>query len=630
MSARLCHGHHRRALEALRRVEGALFSGLLTGSAPLQIFVRLCFSAFDNPSSQARTHLGTFIDSLTTLRAASVAARPDKPAWLIESEIVLHVSERLLGYADRDVCCGSVLAEQVRVHRVRQRECGTYSTPNYVADSLFDCVIEELRRSGLRAPSMPARIVDLSVEGGHFPLVALARAERMPLDIIGFDRDPEAISLATVLMKRAARAAGASPTTFRARVGDSVRGPVPPTLAGNVDAVFGNPPWKTIHPTDEDELRQQYAPMLCGRFDVYLAFMLRADALLRPGGAMAFVLPSAFLYNDNAARVRTFLLERYDPVSLFTYRRRTFVELPSVAPIVIVLRKKRPGRPRKRSTTIAVHRSLEEVNAPKLIYRMDAASIWSAHPRKVFSHINSQASPWESIRSDRAALAELGVFSSGARLSARRKVRTWTEFSAVSAKNLTQFHTCDRNIAHFRAGDGAFSGPPPLQHLSSSKVFFQTLRCVSLARRLIAAEGGAGQLACSTAGMFIPARSRDVGFVSGLLNSTLANAWYKSNDSNHVIKISVLAKLEIPLDDNVWRQVAALAEKIEACRKREHATGERCGGLEQLKRLDPWENSEARRICALYGQLDDLIFDLYRVSRAGRMRLFALSGLRSL
>jgi hypothetical protein len=604
-------------------------SGALSGSAPLLVFVRLCFGALNGRGSQARAYLGAFVDSLVELQVACCAARPDKPVWLIKAEIVLHISERLLGKSGQEERWGRSLAKQVRVHRVRQRECGTYSTPNYVADALFDCVIGELRGSGLKPSSRPKKIVDLSMEAGHFPLVALARGGQLPIDIIGFDRDPEAIGLATTLINRAARGARPQSIKFKARLGDSVKAPVPRMLARKVDAVVGNPPWKTIHPTDESELRHQYAPMLYGRYDVYLAFILRADALLRPGGIMGFVLPSAFLYNDNAARVRAFLLEHYDTVSLYVYPRRTFVELPSVAPIVIVLRKKQPDRPRRRLTTIAIHRSLQELSAPESIRRIDVASSWSAHHLKAFSHINLQTRVWAGI-SERTTLAELGAFSSGAHLSSRRRVRTPIEFSGVSAKSLTQFHICDRRIARFRAGEGAFERAPPLKYLPSPKVFFQTVRCVSLATRLVAAAGGAGQLACSTAAMFVPARGQDVNFVAGLLNSTLANAWYKSNDHNHAIKISVLERLEIPLDEPLWGKVAALVKQIEGYRACRRTKAGRCEALGQLQRPPLCENDRARYAWELYRQLDDLVFDLYKIPRAERARLSALSGLRSL
>src|SRR5260370_33542428 len=73
---------------------------------------------------------------------------------------------------------------------------------------------------------------------------------------------------------------------------------------------------------------------------MYLAFMLRAHALLRPGGYLAYVVPSGFLFNCTAAPIRRLLLEQYEILSLTTYPQRSFIEVPCIIPISFLARKK--------------------------------------------------------------------------------------------------------------------------------------------------------------------------------------------------------------------------------------------------------------------------------------------------
>ena len=79
--------------------------------------------------------------------------------------------------------------------------------------------------------------------------------------------------------------------------------------AGGFDVIVGNPPYvnaRTIPETDKTYLRQHY-PQLSGAFDLYVAFLLRGQQLVKENGRYGWIVPNKFLVADYARRARDFL-----------------------------------------------------------------------------------------------------------------------------------------------------------------------------------------------------------------------------------------------------------------------------------------------------------------------------------
>lgn len=584
---------------------------------PIVTFAQLCFQSLGGEPAEA---LGPFSKILALLSTQCAGLSPEKPRWLTDAELVLHLGERLLGQSRRSRAV-SQTATATLVHRTRRQACGTYSSPNYIADRLCATVFAELRRSA--RGSRPVTMVDLSAEAGHFVLAARASANRPPVDFIALDRDPEAISLLNMIQAFAAAHSEGPNFQLDARVADSILGSSFSSRLGTIDAVIGNPPWKTMHPTDERTYAERYSRYLRGRFDIYQAFLLRADELLRAGGILAVTIPSAMLYTDNAREVRRYLADKYQPVWLGVYPRCTFVEMHSVTPIVLVL-KKRDGKSETRMLNVSVYRSLKENPTPAREFSIDTAKAWPTDGRAKWS-VSTIAPERFVARGSRPTLrlSELGMFSSGAKLSSTRRVETDADFYAVGAKALCPFfldrYACD----YHRKGAAAFDRKPRTDFIERSKVLFQTVRCVSMPRRLVAAVAGSGELACSTTAMLIPENAGHSPFLAGLLNAAFVNAWYKALDHNHAIKISVLKDLRVPQDEALWREIGALAEQIRDGQHALHANGTRCGVLCTKHRMASANQDHAllNRVLAL----DELVFDLYHIPirERGELREFS-------
>ena len=79
--------------------------------------------------------------------------------------------------------------------------------------------------------------------------------------------------------------------------------------AGGFDVIVGNPPYvnaRRIPETDKTYLRQHY-PQLSGAFDLYVAFLLRGQQLVKEHGRYGWIVPNKFLVADYARRARDFL-----------------------------------------------------------------------------------------------------------------------------------------------------------------------------------------------------------------------------------------------------------------------------------------------------------------------------------
>lgn len=614
MSTRLSYQYHKHAKAALKGVQDVFVEKNGAGAFPVSVFAQSCFGAL---AGETGTLTPEFSARLVGLVAAAERLRPDKARWLVQAETILHLSERLLGMA---APAGPQAGhDSIEVHRLRRKDCGTYSTPNHIVDNIVRRTLLALDADKIRNRG-PIDMVDLSAEAGHFALATLGLAERRNVHFYAFDRDPEAVDLNRTLLDNATRLAGPAGLCFHSSVRESVMCRPGELLTMEVDAVIGNPPWKILHPTDAKALMNFYSPMLRARFDVYLAFILRADQLLRKGGVLGMVLPSAFLYNDSASGVRKYLLDRYDPIYLATYPRQAFIEYRGVAPIAVLLRKKAAADERA-VTQIDVHHSLSEIVPPAASYEIDGGPSWRNNPRAAFSpgpavhsFVGSRAG------TERVSLTEMGSFSSGAKFSPRRARAPQHSFVGICARNVSPFRVNSTNAISFTDSSTVFDRSPPVQFLPVPKVFFQTVRCVSLAQRLVAAAGEGGELACSSAAMFVPSDAAHTDFTAGLLNSAFANAWYKSRDQNHSIKISVLKELEIPLDEPLWQEITKRSRELAAAHGTRPDRGCNLGMVPAADDVD---------LIGLRSELDELVFDLYAIGAMERARLKSLSVMRS-
>jgi N-6 DNA Methylase len=306
------------------------------------------------------------------LTSAAVAVGEHKVGWFDYADTALHMCERMLG-ARLAPDANRALALEIDPTRKRGRPCGTYATPRDIAQDVIRDVLRALPRSST------LDLIDLSTEAGQFLVTTVAAVPKRPgVRLFAIDRDQSALRLARKFYTFAHQHSQSQiPLALTCR--DSLFDPLPRGWPRMFDAVVGNPPWAARCGSYTGKVRSAYPSLLTQNFDLYLAFMLRADELLRPGGFLAMVVPSTFLFNNSGRQVRRYLLEHYDVLTLRIYPRGSIVEVSCIVPVSFVLRKRVQGSKRHVSTQIIYESSrVDGSPGPSAGTACDAASYWQS------------------------------------------------------------------------------------------------------------------------------------------------------------------------------------------------------------------------------------------------------------
>ncbi len=509
--------------------------------------------------------------------------------------------------------------------RRRARLCGTYSTPDFIVQSMFEELFSALNKD----KESELEILDLSVEAGHFALAARRWASRgRKIRFYGVDRDPVAVELASRIVRFASRGQRLSNFLFGASCQDSFFDGLPRAWPQQYTAVVGNPPWVARKPVVCQPLREKFWPLLRGHYDIYLAFMLRAHELLKPGGYLSYVVPSGFLFNCTAAPIRRLLLEEYEILSLTSYPQRSFIEVPCIIPISFLARKKR-----LRNAVIASTRIISEDTGlggqdhPQGAITVRVAHIWKRLPNCVLNPLVREGSEFLVSELRGIPLGSLGKVSSGARL-ARSRYASASVFQAVHARDLRPYHACLRRGRFYGRRDKVFDRAPDREAIEAKKIVFQELRYITAGQRLVAAVAGAGTYPVSTAGLFLPKDSRHILFFAALLNSALANAWYKLRDLNRAIKITYLRQFPVPERIEKWQVIGKLAQQCTRLRCFFHERVVSCTQREEGRRLAKQFPDQWGRLVSCQREIDLQILELYQVPSQHHAAVFQLARAR--
>lgn len=542
---------------------------------------------------------------------------------------ILHLVERALGFTllDRKGRHGRTQRLVISNERQRGQRCGTYGTPDAICHTmvkeLTDHLVGDRRRS--------ADVLDLSVEAGHFPLTfAVNRPNSLNIRFFGIDKDPNAVQVARGIIDFAM--AGKTTRNYKVHtlVQDSLLDPFPPRWPRRFDAIVGNPPWRRRQSADFQIIRQRSYPLLQGVDESYLAFMLRAHELLRPGGYLTYVVPSAFLFNLNASPIRQLLLKEYELINLRIFPQRSFVEVPCIIPISFLARKRLGRRNKRVATEVAYQETrLGGPDRPQGIHKSDFVKIWCRLPGHV---INPVAQPeYEFLLEGLPGrtLNEFGRVHLGLRFArGKEALRPPCSFRGIHARNIRSFHVCLRNTNIHKATQARFDPAPQMTHVLAEKVVFQELRYMTHRQRLVAGVAGPGTFPVSTASMFLPTWRDGSIFFAALLNSALANAWYKLRDVSRSIKLDYIRDLPVVHDQQAWQLIARLGRTCMNLRATLHRNLHVCT-------LPNEERTLARRFPGLYANLreclweiDHSIFELYCLPKRQRQIVLELAAKR--
>lgn len=548
------------------------------------------------------------------LRDGAAARAPDKPLWAGYTEAMLHFVERTLGMQT------AVGRQDIKIHphRLRGQLCGTYSTPDFIADTMIRELTDNLDLGSARGLD----VLDLSLEAGQFPLSLLIAGCSRPVRFYGVDKDPVALAIADRFCGFSRQYSGVNGFRLITAQQDSLTERLPSHWPDNFSAVIGNPPWRGGHTHYHESIRKRFSPLLKGHFDLYLAFILRAHSLVRPNGLLAFVVPSTFLFNQNAGEVRRILLDNYEILTVNMYPQRSFIEVPCLIPISFLARRKAPGTKRS-ATRISYHPTdLGGPHRPRHSEIASVSHVWRQSPGQVFHPlIRSNLMFLHKIDSGQT-LQDCGELHCGARLSRLDAVQPEVTFWGIHARHIRMFHACTNVARRYGGKDAVFSRPPSKELVIARKILFQDVRYMTHTTRLVAAVGDPGVAPVSTASLYLPKESRFADFFAALLNSTFANGWYKLRDVNRSVKLFHLRELPVVFDEDTWERIGRLARDCVLLWRDVHDLSP--GTLLAEEQLLQGTRSRSSKWEQLRRNIDDEIFDLYKVSFRRRKEIARL------
>ena len=259
----------------------------------------------------SRDHIGALSDRF--LKTVSPAERKTGGIFYTPDHIVRYIVDRTLGRylreREADLSHQDYLAV-LRSVKVLDPACGAGAFLVHV----FDFLLAEYRRVGAalndRVPAgeYARRILRENIYGVDLNAESVAITKQILCQKSGISSQELAAVDSTIKCGNslvedpavAGRYAFRWPEQFPGIMG-----------AGGFDVIVGNPPYvnaRTIPETDKTYLRQHY-PQLHGAFDLYVAFLLRGQHLVKEHGRYGWIVPNKFLVADYARRARHFLSE---------------------------------------------------------------------------------------------------------------------------------------------------------------------------------------------------------------------------------------------------------------------------------------------------------------------------------
>lgn len=238
---------------------------------------------------------------------------------------------------------------------------GGYYTPGPVADWL----------AGHACAAAPRRVLEPSAGDGALLRPLLARlSEDAVIDAIECDGD-EAAKLAAQL--------GPDPRV-RVHVADAFSWFSARPAREVYDLVIGNPPyiryrhWPKQQSERAFELMREHGLHPNRLTSAWVPFVVLATAALRPGGALALVLPAELLQVGYAGELRRYLSEQYDEITLITFEELVFPTILQET-ILLIARKRTGGLGSARIRTVELKNELSLTDAAGNFREDDVADL---------------------------------------------------------------------------------------------------------------------------------------------------------------------------------------------------------------------------------------------------------------
>lgn len=235
----------------------------------------------------------------------------------------------------------------------RRRALSAYFTPPALTTATLDAIrpylevgdttiLDPACGGGSFLVPTARRLIDMHIAEGASVARACAFATGQ---LQGIEVDPGLAALSAQLLGRMIlREYGVEhDTTEMVRCADTLR----TSLDQRYDLIIGNPPYSKLFRSGVDQLTEAAGQAdLGGHTNLYSLFVIKALDWLKPGGGLAFVLPTSFVAGPYFAGLRQEIRKRARVVELAMHQQRADLFIDAIQDVcLLVLQRHNPGTP---------------------------------------------------------------------------------------------------------------------------------------------------------------------------------------------------------------------------------------------------------------------------------------------
>jgi len=383
---------------------------------------------------------------------------------------------------------------------------------------------------------------------------------------------------------------------------------------GGFDIVIQNPPYvqiKGIEPSDRRIYEQQYE-FATGRFNLFYLFIERCAVLLKGAGFAAFIIPDRLLLNTQCKEIRRWLLNDNEICGLVSFEDQVF-ETAVVDSILLFFQRKA-----RENSSIKARRKVSNTDVRKSPEIIIPIEYFELSPSSQFD-LNYDCNKLSLLQKIRTNGIELGSISETRDGIIQGKVEDKL-FLTSKLDDDSKKLLVGRNIQRYKityAGDWVSYKPSEMMALEMTRVkkgtgpglrmrnpqIFERPKILTrqTADEIIGAYDGDAlyYYANTLHGTTITDKTYHPYYVLGVLNSTFTTWYYRSNTDEEgkvfaQIKIELLRRVPIPKASSTEQKPI----------------------IERVSRiLDGHRQNGGSSIAALEKEIDDLVYELYRVSQ---------------
>jgi adenine-specific DNA-methyltransferase len=192
----------------------------------------------------------------------------------------------------------------------RRKDLGVFYTDSIVVDFLVKWGLSQVKGT----------VMDPSCGDGRFLLSATSHGATQ---VIGCDLDPRAVNATRAALAAAGATAAVYQSDFFA---------LDPAHLESVDLVVGNPPFVRFQRFSGDSRRRAMESAMCmgvrltGLSSAWAPFVVHSIRFIRPGGAMAMVVPAEIVQTNYGLRTLEALCRNFTRVHLLAFSRNFFAD----------------------------------------------------------------------------------------------------------------------------------------------------------------------------------------------------------------------------------------------------------------------------------------------------------------